>query len=407
MAIHFWIATDGPVANYLETKINEWNRSHLECQVELKNSASDRSYGVPARVALASPEAEQPSLVLAPEFMTGTLMQAIGEKKVIPVHEILDTRQLEKIATLIQKTFGDAEGRAVSLPLNPACPVIYSNKKLLEQAGYNPDFIPKSIEELEACARDIMKKGLVEKGYTTAWPAAYLIEIPAAQVEVPLAEPDNGFSGKGRYVLSSGWIKNHLLDLRRQAKEGIYTYAGPDNNAKKPFLDKKVVFYMQGSSHAEFLQKEADFEVGYGELPTLDKGQTEKCAVPLGGASIWVLDNAQTRAIVKNVRAFLDFLASDEFQEGLHKTCVSVPVSKTLPNQLEEYYKAHPLHKAVAMQTIEAKLGKFSFGIRMPNYDAARKELLFTLIQKFVDEKTTDEEAIKLLEDFDKTYSIQ
>lgn len=164
---------------------------------------------------------------------------------------------------------------------------------------------------------------------------------------------------------------------------------------------------MQGSSHAEFLQKEADFEVGYGELPTLDKGQTEKCAVPLGGASIWVLDNAQTRAIVKNVRAFLDFLASDEFQEGLHKTCVSVPVSKTLPNQLEEYYKAHPLHKAVAMQTIEAKLGQFSFGIRMPNYDAARKELLFTLIQKFVDEKTTDEEAIKLLEDFDKTYSIQ
>lgn len=406
MGIHFWIATEGPVVTYLESKVDEWNKSHLECQVKIQNTASDRNYGVPAQVALGKPGPDQPSLVLAPEFMTSSLMTAIGEKKIIPVYDILHDAQLQKIATLVQKTFGDSQGRAVSLPLNPACGVIYTNKQALEKAGIDREYVPQTMEELEELCRKMVKLGIVEKGYTTAWPPAYLIEIPAAQRDAPVAEPDNGFSGKGNYTLSSEWLKNHLLDIRRQAKEGIYVYAGPDNNAKKPFIENKVAFYMQGSSHAEFLQKEAKFDVGYGPLPTLERGQSEKHALPLGGASIWVLDNEQTRRALDGVRGFLDYLASDEVQEGLHKTAVSVPVSQSLPQKLEEFYKDHPLHRAVVAQTIEATLGDFSYGIRMPNYAAARKEL-FTLIEKFVDEKTTDEEAVALLQKFDAEFSLK
>lgn len=395
----------GPVVDCLQTQVDTWNRTHVECQVEIKNTVGNLNYGVPAQVALNAASADQPSLVLAPEFMTGTMAAAVKSKKVIPVYEILDQAELNNIATLVQRTFGDNEGRALSLPFNPACGILYTNKDALEKVGKNRDYVPQTMEELEAVCKQMIDLKIVDNGYTCAWPAAYLVEVPAAQQNIPLATPDNGFSGHGTYQLSQQWFRNHLLDIRQQVKEGIFVYAGKDNNAKMPFLNKKVAFYMQGSSHAEFLQKEATFAVGCGALPTLEKGQKEKCAFPLGGSSIWVMDNEQTRNALKGVRGFLDYLASNEVQKALHEQAACVPVSSSLPATLEAFYKDHPLHKAVVAQTIEAKLGSFSYGIRMPNYGEARKAL-FDLIEKIVDvHNTSDAQVDDLLKEFDAKYS--
>lgn len=406
MSIQFWVALQGPVVDCLNAKINDWNKNHAECQVELKNSAGLMNYGQPAQVALDKPQSEQPSLVLAPEFMTSTMTAAVKQRKVIPIYDILQNEQLSKISTLVQRTYGDKQGRVLSLPFNPACGVLYTNKDALVKAGKSADFVPRTMEELEEVCKKLMEMKLVDNGYTCAWPAAYLVEVPAAQQDRPLALPDNGFSGYGTYQLSHKWLRNHLFDIRRQIREGIFVYSGKDNNAKTPFINKKVAFYMQGSSHSTFLKKEAAFEVGCGQIPTLEKGQQEKYAFPLGGASIWVMNNEQTRNALKGVRSFLDYLASDEVQKELHLQAASVPVSTTLPRTLQEFYKNHPLHKAVVDQTIEAKLGKYSYGIRMPNYSDARKAL-FDLIEKIVDvNNTSDEQADKLLKEFDSKYSI-
>lgn len=410
MTIEFWTATSGPAFDFLKESVTNWNKSHIECQVELKNDPKPYGYADPAKAALELEEAKQPSLVLAPEYMTSAMSAAIGQKKVLPIHEVLDKEQLDRIALLVKKTFGDQEGNVLALPLNPACGILYTNKELLEKAGMPADFVPETMEELEAACLKIMQKTLVENGYTCAWPAAYLVEIPAAQQDIPLAVPLNGFKGYGTYQISQEWFRNHLFDIRRQVKEGIFRYAGKNNDAKKPFLEKKVAFYMQGSSHATPLQKEAkeaSFPMGYGPLPTLEKGQTKKFAFPLGGAAIWVMDNKQTKSALKSVQAFLSYLASNEFQGELHKACASVPVSANLPQALQDFYKEHPLHKAVALQTIEAPLGEHSYGIRMPNYGGQARPALFDLIEKVVDiVNTTPEQVDELLKEFDATYSI-
>lgn len=407
MSIQFWIATTGAVVDCLQMQVATWNKTHIECQVEIKNTAGDLNYGKPAEAALNAAPSDQPTLVLAPEYMTGAMAAAVKDKKVIPVCEIFNDAQLCNIALLVQRTFGDQDGRALSLPFNPACGILYTNKDALEKAGKDRDFVPQTMEELEAVCKQMIELKIVENGYTCAWPAAYLVEVPAAQQDIPLALPDNGFSGRGTYQLSQEWFRKHLLDIRQQVKEGIFVYAGKDNNAKKPFIDKKVAFYMQGSSHAGFLQKEASFEIGCGALPTLEKGQKEKYAFPLGGSSIWVMNNEQTRKAIDGVRGFLDFLASDEVQRALHEQAACVPVSASLPATLEAFYKDHPLHKAVVAQTIEATLGKFSYGIRMPNYGDARKAL-FDLIEKIVDvQNTPDDQVAVLLKAFDDTYSTK
>ncbi len=406
MSIYFWTATQGPVFECLNAKVTEWNQSHIECQVVLKNDPKPFGYAGPAEAALGLDAKNQPSLVLAPEYMTSRMQAAVLERKVTPIHEILDQAQLDRIAPLVKRTLGDLEGRVLGLPLNPACGILYTNKDLLVKAGMEADYIPKTMEELEEVCDKMKKMNLVPQGYTCAWPAAYLVEVPAAQQDVPLAVPLNGFKGYGDYQLSTEWFRNHLLDIRRQVKDGIFRYAGKNNDAKFPFIEQKVAFFMQGSSHATLLAREVGFSLGTGEIPTLEKGQKEKHAFPLGGAAIWVMNNEQTERALKDVRAFLDYLASDEVQGALHTQTAVVPVSVNLPATLQEFYKDHPLHQAVISQTIEATLGNHSFGIRMPNYPMARLAL-FDLIEKIVDVKSTsDEEVDRLLKEFDTTYSI-
>lgn len=386
--------------------MHEWNVGHKDAQVEVTDFSQ---YGAPVDIALDSNSEDQPTLVLAPEFTTAKMREALAQKKVIPIGQFLDDDRLSNIAEIVKRTFGNSEGRLDSLPFNPSCGVIYTNKALLQKIGKDQDYVPRSIEELENVCRELLEKGCVEAGYTSAWPAAYLVEVPAAQQDIALVKPKNGMLGYGSYVLNSEWLVQHLLDLRRQHQEKIYTYEGKDNNSRKKFVEGKVAFFMQGSPHNSWLSKEASeaeqpFEVGCGPLPTLVQGQTERYAFPLGGASIWVMNNQNTTKMVEHVRAFLNYLSGAETQERWHKETGYVPV-RTLPKRLEAFYRNHPVHRAVVAQTIESKLGEHSFGIHMPNYKEAR-ERLFDLIEEVLDPQTPDERVRELLAEFDKNFSI-
>lgn len=398
MAFELWLALQGPVYDYLQLKTDEWNRSHCECQVEIKNFVSNQGYGQPADFALSKPDDEQPALVLAPEFMTSKMVQGITQKKVLPLSQILDQSELATINTLVKRTFGDINGNTLSLPFNPACGILYTNKEMLQKIGKSPDFVPKSLEELEETSRELIEKNICPHGYTTAWPAAYLVEVPAAQQDLPLALPENGFEGYGDYQLNSPWLIAHFKTLRREQAQKIYLYAGKDNGAKKPFIEGKVAFFMQGSSHYKSLQTEAKFHIGCGPIPTLTLKQKVKYAFPLGGSSLWVINSKQTQNAKKCLAAYLTFLASKDVQHRLHEETASVPITDPpTPNQ--------SLHKAVLEQTVLAPLGQYSFGIHMPNYADARRDL-FDLIETLLAPTTSDDDLSSLLASFDSKHRL-
>lgn len=408
MTIHFWQGLQqGPVLDSFKQIVHEWNVAHAECPVQLKDFTD---YGNPVREGLAATPEDQPTLVLAPEYMTGKMMEAFGQKKVVPITDLLDKKLLLDIAEIVRRTFGDKHGNLVSLPINPACGVIYTNKDLLQKIGKDPNYVPQTIEELEQISKQLIDAKLVEAGYTCAWPAAYLVEVPAAQQDFPLVLPENGKLGHGNYQFSKEWLVKHFLHLRQQKRDGIFLYAGKDNNSRHPFIQRKVAFFMQGSTHHPILQKEANqtslpFEVGCGPLPILVPGHPTKYAFPLGGAAIWVLDNPPTQKMIEGVKAFLTYLASEDTQIKWHKQTAYVPVLNSLPQKLVDFHRDNPLHKAVVAQTIEAVLGTYSFGVQAPNYADARKEL-FDLIEKILDLQLPDDQILPLLQQFDAKYSI-
>ncbi|MCE5318582.1 MAG: extracellular solute-binding protein [Parachlamydia sp.] len=398
MSIHLWLSLQGPVYDYLQQTVGEWNKQHQESQVELKNIAG--GYDRAVVEALNTPESAQPALVLAPEY-TSSLIGALGERKVVPICDILHQEQLNKIAEIVRRTFGDASGRVVSLPFNPACGILYINRDALNAIGKHPEYVPSTLQELEEVSRELVGKKIVPYGYTCAWSAAYLLEVPAAQCDLPLIVPDNGFQGYGQFQLNR--FKDHFLRLRQQVRERILFFTSKNEDAHNAFLEKKVAFFEQGSSHFKRLQGQAKFQIGYGAIPNLTHGQ--KFAFPLGGGSIWVLNSHETQKMKEGVRAFLNYLASDEVQQKLHEETASVPVSKTLPPKLEEFYKTHPVHKAVVVQTVEALLGKHSFGIHMHGYADTRKAL-FELIEEILNlDKTPDAKVPELLKTFDQKFS--
>lgn len=410
MTIHFWHSLQpGPVSEIFHHEVDQWNRSQSQWKVEL--NCCSQIYSDPVHAAFSlEKNAEQPQLILGPQYAEGKLITDSGIKKIIPIGELIEHEYLDKIARIVKFTFGDKDGNLLSLPLNPACGVIFSNQDVLKKAGMDPHFIPRSIEELEEICQELIQKGLVEFGYTCAWPAAYLVEIPAAQQDFPLIVPDNGRPDNERtkqwtYQFKSEWLIRHLLDLREQQKKGIFVYAGRDNNSRHFFTQGRVAFYFQGSSHNQLLDNESKFTLGCGELPTLVKGQQEKYAFPLGGASVWVINSEATQTMIEGVKAFLKFLAGEDFQERWHKQIACVPVSLSLSSRLKAFYQDNPLHKAVVSQTIEAKLGRYSFGLHAPNYEAARKEL-FALIEKILDVNTQDQEVEGLLAEFDQKFSF-
>lgn len=429
----------GHVTDTFNQIVDRWNQANPDFSVKTQTF---NDYGRPVTEALAASDADQANFVLAPEFMTGKMMTACGDKKVVPIHQLLPGGQLEAIAEIVKRTFGDAQGNLFSLPFNPSCGVLYANAHLVKE-------MPRTYEELETLCLELMKKReetpvtdkevetvfseaietkeemprtdkqlkalsseaiqKLEGGYTCAWPAAYLLEVPAAQRNLPLALPENGKLGHGRYKLSEAdkdWVYQHLLHLRDLARKKVFIYAGQTNDAKQPFLEGRVAFFLQGAVHATTLEKEAPFPLRTAPLPTLSLGQKEKHAFPLGGASIWVLDNTKTKQMIDGVRGFLSYLASEDVQTQWHKKTGYVPVLKDLPAKLADFYQTHAIHQAVVEQTLQATLGQYSFGVQMPNYAEARKAI-FTLIEKVLDVEHVDDMQVRhLLKEFDATYSL-
>lgn len=428
--ITLWHALQqGPVLNTFNEIVEEYNRTHPHHQVVTEvhpgTNPAFVDYGAPAAEALATTIDRRPDLVLAPEYQTSLMNQALSEKRVRPIGEFISPEILDRIADIHKRTFGDKEGRLSSLPFNPSCGVLYANATLVTE-----DEMPKTLEEMMAISRKLIGEKRVTHGFTSAWPAAYLGgEIPAAQRNVPLALPNNGKEGHGRYQLSTDFFYRHAQTLRQLQKDGILLYAGQTNEASTPFLEKRTAFFLQGAGHAPFLEKkahEAGFAIRVASLPTLSLGVNpkDKSPPPLGGSSLWVLDKARTEEMVAAVKEFSTYLASDEVQMRWHKETACVPVLKDLDQKLEEFYRDHPAHRAVVEQTLRALPAEYGLGIHMPNWAEARKEW-FNLIEKILgievhtspdgkmktftvsDHPPSDDEVKALLHQFDEKYSLR
>ena len=395
MPLTFYHSLGGQPGIILSEIVQEYNKDHNPT-VQL-DSISPQNYAAAAKEALKKSPDERPNFILAPEYMTGAVQQALKEGIVVSVSSLLDRDKLDDIAEIVSKTFG-----IDSLPFNPACGVLYMNKNLLKESGFAPNWRPNTLEDLIDAAKQIKERTKVSHGYTCAWPEAYFVEVVLAQKNLSLLNKN----GEYDFVQLSA----HLLNLRQLVKENVLLAPNTGNydHTKDFFIQGKVAFYIQGSGHSIIIEKNAKaagFEIEYAPLPTLSKDQKVKYAFPLGGAAIWVLNPNQdknipsqisTQDMVEGVRSFLNHLVSKEVQAKWHKEIAYVPVSKSVRESLRDFYKDHPLHEAVVAQTLEAPLGENSFGIKKENYHLIRPKL-YPLIRELLFLEGSAEEVEKVV----------
>ena len=354
--------------------------------------------------------------VIGPEYVVSQVAKAADKGYIVDIRNYIAPERAQDISETAQNAFG-----SYGLPLNSSIPGMFANATVLKAVGCE---FPRTVEDIEKIAQIIFKQrdrlvseGLLDEDfgiYTCAWPAAYVVEIPMAIQEMPLATPDNGLSGSGRYELKSALPL--LLTLREHVREGLFVYGDQKGVlSEKMFLDKKVVFFQQGLTHAsrlEGLVREKGFEMESGAAP-LPKGLEGRAhAVPLGGSALWVVNSTAVHTYANNLSRFLNYLASDVTMSKWHTDLGAMPVLTSTYDRLkaEGFYQDHPIHRAVVQQTLEALHGEFSKGIHMPNWSQARGEI-FNIIEQAVarDEKEnfklSDEELAEVLKAFDLRYS--
>lgn len=409
MQLTFCHSLGGQPGAVLYEIVQEYNKDHTPA-VQLE-TVNPQNYATAAKEALKKPPEERPHFILAPEYMTGAMQQALKEGIVISTSSLLDPDKLDDIAEIVSKTFG-----VDSLPFNPACGVLYINKTLLQESGFAPEWKPHTLEDLINAAKQVQEKTGTAHGYTCAWPEAYLVEIVLAQQNLSLLDKNGDYD----FVQLSG----HILNLRQLVNEKVLLPPNTGNydHTRDFFIQGKVAFYMQGSGHSTIIEQEAKnagFEIGYAPLPTLSKDQKVKYAFPLGGAAIWVFntntDKAEnnnvpnqisTQEMVKGVRSFLNYLASKEVQAKWHMSTAYVPVSKSLRESLQDFYKDHPLHEAVVAQTIEAPLGENSFGIKKADYYLVRPKL-YPLIRELLLLEGSNEEVSQVIKERLESFEVE
>jgi maltose-binding protein MalE len=386
MSLTFCHSIGGYPAQVLTEIVAEYNKDHTP-NIELKSIKPNQAVD-----ELAKPPHERAAFVLAHEFTKGAMCQALKDRVAISVKSLLDVDNATVISEFAAKTFGED-----FYPFTPACGILYINKTLLKEKGFDPDWQPDSFEELIEMSKSL------GRGFTCAWPEAYLVEVMLAQKDLPL------LTAEGKYDFCQ--LKAHILHLRQLVKEGVLLLppVGNYDPTRQSFIKGEAAFYFQGSGHWTIIDKEAKeagVEVGYAPVCPLSEGLTASRikAFPLGGAFICVLNtNAEDTDFVENsvqgVREFLNYLASQKIQAHWHEKTAYVPASTSVRRALgEEFYRTHPVHDAVIKQTIEAPFGDNSFGIKKENYHIVRAKL-YPLIRDLLLLEGNDDEAAAKVEE--------
>lgn len=393
--ISFYHSLGGFPGAKLTELVRDYNNStYKSAAIELVEFKPELYQAAALNAVAAAPE-ERPDLVLAPEYLVGTMQEAIKNNIAISVANILDEDRKNDIADIVKTIFTEH-----CLPLNPACGVLYMNTEILQKCGYAADWSPKTFAEFIDACRDIKAKTGISHVYSCAWPEAYLAEaVTSCQDE------------KGNYTFSH--LKDHIIEMRKLTQERIFLPPNTGNYdpTRKPFVEGTHAFYMQGTGHAVTIGKESAFKVGYAPLPPLSRAEKEIHVFPLGGAAIWVLNKSEApfeTKVSEGVRVFLNYLASKDVQLKWHKDTCCVPVSKSMVEENEEFYKQNPLHNAVIQRTVKATVAEYSSGVKRADYKNVRPQL-YPLIRELILLEESDEDAEKIIEtrlkEFDARYN--
>lgn len=342
---------------------------------------------------------KRPHLVMISEYNTLTMQQRKNDY--IPLYKLIDVEETQFVPVIKEfYSFGEPDSKhskLYSLPFNCSTAIAFYNKDMFKKAGL-PDKAPETWEELEIYAEKLKAAGYV--AFTTAWPAAYLLEHFSVVHNIPYATQKNGFEGNNpQLLLTSEPFVNQLKKFAEWKAKGFYIYAGRmAEQAEEKFIKQECAMLFQGPNRLSFV-KDKGFEVGVGPYPYWQKmAPGEPYALNSGGTSIWILAGHSS---YEGVKRFLNYLASEQVQQKWHELTGYLPttIKAYAHTKGTNFYAKNPAAYMAVAQVIERRSQSLPNGIRIPNYGAAREKVIDAIENVLLHEMPVEEALDKAVKE--------
>ncbi|MBS1708560.1 MAG: ABC transporter substrate-binding protein [Armatimonadetes bacterium] len=232
-------------------------------------------------------------------------------------------------------------GKVYSLPTTPATTALHYNKKLLREAGLNPDKPPATIEELDAMDEKVMLRGTdgkvkragflpTEPGwFPWSWPYFFGGSLMADDGQITTDQPQN----VAAYTWMQNYAKRYGVNQVQTFKQGFGQFNSPQN----PFLDGRVASVLQGVWMANFIQKYVpDLDWGASPFP-VPASHPELVGKVIVDMDIIVLPRGS-----KHAKEGFEFIKFVQSREGMELLCMGQKKFSPLIDVSPEFYAKHP-----------------------------------------------------------------
>ncbi|MBY0282081.1 MAG: extracellular solute-binding protein [Alphaproteobacteria bacterium] len=342
-----------------------------------------------------SERSKRPHLLMVSEYNTSTIYNQKDDY--VPLYQLIDI-EAARFVPIIKEFYSfkeskDEKSHLCSLPFNCSTAILFYNKDIFKKAGL-PDKAPETWEEMEIYAEKLRKAGYT--AFTTAWPAAYLLEHFSVVHNIPYATQKNGFYGENpKLLINTKPFADQLNKFLEWEQNGFYVYSGRiAEKAEEKFVKQECAMLLQGANRLTYV-KNKGFDVGFGVYPYWAKMLPNgPYALNIGGTSIWVLKGHPS---YEGVVEFIKYLANEKVQQRWHETTGYLPTTIGAYERTKSgrYYEENPASKAAVAQVIERKNQNLPNGARITNYGPAREKIVDS-IESVLDQKKSAAEALDL-----------
>ncbi|MBY0462013.1 MAG: extracellular solute-binding protein [Alphaproteobacteria bacterium] len=371
--IHFRHSLMGFLEETLIKVVDDFNKTS-SCKIILEYGGNyTESFNNTFKV---SDHSKRPHLLMVSEYNTPTMYNQKDDY--VPLYKLIDIEAARFVPVIKEfysfKESDEGKAHLCSLPFNCSTAILFYNKDIFKKAGL-PDKAPETWEEMEVYAEKLRQAGYT--AFTTAWPAAYLLEHFSVVHNIPYATHKNGFYGKNpKLLINTKPFVDQLNKFVEWGKKGFYVYAGRiAEKAEEKFIKQECAMLLQGANRLGYV-KDKGFDVGFGVYPYWAKMVPNgPYALNIGGTSIWVLNGHPS---YKGVIEFISYLASEKVQQRWHETTGYLPATVGAYERTKSghHYMENPASKIAVDQVIERENHDLPNGVRVPNYAMARERII-------------------------------
>lgn len=370
VTVQWWHAMRGKLEGIVNEMVDTYNKSQTKYRVVpvLKGNYTETLNSAVA----AYRGRRQPHIIQV--FEVGT-MTMLDSGVIYPVQDLMKDMKIDidwsQFIQPVLSYYRNADGELMSMPFNSSTPILYYNKKMLEQAKVTK--IPRTWEEMHLANKAIVASG-GPCGLVNGWQSWVLLENFSAIHNTPFSSMDNGFSGLSKNLeFNNDLVVKNIETLRKGLANGTYSYEGRESPpARTAFLNQKCAFYMDSSANYSSLKAVAKFDWGAAPLPHYQKVSAKNSII--GGATLWVFKGHKEKEY-RAIADFLKFVGGPSNQAWWHQKTGYLPISKVAYENLKAqgYYQEDPRQEVAILQMLQSEPTKHSSGIRLGNFTQIRE----------------------------------